>query len=326
MRRVALALVAGVALAVPGPAAAHLRTSRVAVDYRAAVASLRAPVAGAVRARIYPADLAIGLTALGGHRVIVLGYLGEPFLRLGSSGVYVNEASATAAGTGLVRLHPGATHWVLRESKPAAIWHDARVRHAVQGRWSIPLVVDGRQARLDGTIRRVGRPSVVPWLAIGLAFELLTAAFLVRRRQSLLRTATIWLGAVAALATLVTAIGLAAASTASEGTWVESGNEIVLALVALGFLLRGSRDSRALAGGLVGLLAVAAGATRLPVLLHGIVLSALPGQLARTVVVLALSAGAAAAILGVVVFFDVLERYDEPLTGGLIDTGRSNSV
>ena len=82
MCRVALALVALVALAAPGPAAAHLRTSRVAVDYRAAVASLRAPVAGAVRARIYPADLAIGLTALGGHRVIVLGYLGEPFLRL----------------------------------------------------------------------------------------------------------------------------------------------------------------------------------------------------------------------------------------------------
>ena len=61
-------------------------------------------------------------------------------------------------------------------------------------------------------------------------------------------------------------------------------------------------------------------------LFHGIVLSALPGQVARTAVVIALSAGAAAAILGVVVFFDVLEHYDEPLAGGLIDTGRSNSV
>ena len=166
----------------------------------------------------------------------------------------------------------------------------------------------------------------MPWLAIGLAFAFLTAALLVRRRPGPLRTATIWLGAVAAAATLVTAVGLAAASTASEGTWVESANEIVLALVGLGFLLRGSRDSRALAGGLVGMLAVAAGATSVPVLLHGIVLSALSGQLARTAVVIALSAGAAAAILGVVVFFDVLEHYDEPLTGGLIDTGRSNSV
>jgi len=42
------------------------------------------------------------------------------------------------------------------------------------------------------------------------------------------------------------------------------------------------------------------------------VLSALPGQAARLAVVLAISAGAAAATLGVVVFFDVIERYEEP--------------
>jgi hypothetical protein len=323
-----VALLAAVAtLAAPAAAGAHLRTSRVAVDYRATVAPLPAPLAGAVRLRIYAADLAVGLTALGGHHLVVRGYLGEPFLRLGPDGFFVNEASATAAGTGLARtLRRGAAHWALRSQKRAAIWHDARVRRAAQGRWSIPVVVDGRQARLEGTIRRVRRPSVVPWLAIGVAFALLTAVFLLRRPQGLLRTATAWLGAVAAVATLVTAIGLAASSTASEGTWVESGNEIVLSLVGLGFLLRGSRDARALAGGLVGMLAVAAGATRLPVLLHGIALSALPGQVARTAVVLAISAGTAAAILGVVVFFDVLEHYDEPLTGGLIDTGRSNSV
>jgi hypothetical protein len=48
------------------------------------------------------------------------------------------------------------------------------------------------------------------------------------------------------------------------------------------------------------------------VLSHGIVLSALPGQAARLAVVVALAAGAATAILGVVVFFDVLEHYEEP--------------
>ena len=52
--------------------------------------------------------------------------------------------------------------------------------------------------------------------------------------------------------------------------------------------------------------------TRLPVLSHGIVLSALPDALARAAVVVAISAGAAAAILGLVVFFDVLEHYEEP--------------
>ncbi len=50
----------------------------------------------------------------------------------------------------------------------------------------------------------------------------------------------------------------------------------------------------------------------LPVLLHGVVLSALPADLARTADVLAISAGAAAAVVGLVVFFDVLEHYEEP--------------
>jgi hypothetical protein len=42
------------------------------------------------------------------------------------------------------------------------------------------------------------------------------------------------------------------------------------------------------------------------------VLSALPAATARASVALAISAGAAAATLGLVVFFDVLEHYEEP--------------
>jgi hypothetical protein len=49
-----------------------------------------------------------------------------------------------------------------------------------------------------------------------------------------------------------------------------------------------------------------------PVLLHGVVLSALPGLAARWAVVLAISAGAAATIIGLVVFFDILEHNEEP--------------
>ena len=47
-------------------------------------------------------------------------------------------------------------------------------------------------------------------------------------------------------------------------------------------------------------------------LLHGIVLSALPGDIARAAVVLGISAGAAAVICGLVVFVDVLAHYEEP--------------
>jgi len=84
-------------LVTPAPAAAHLRTSRAAVDYEATVSA----EPGGIEARIYRADLALRLTALDSHRVVVLGYLGEPFLRLSPAGASVNEASLTAAGTGL---------------------------------------------------------------------------------------------------------------------------------------------------------------------------------------------------------------------------------
>jgi hypothetical protein len=46
-------------------------------------------------------------------------------------------------------------------------------------------------------------------------------------------------------------------------------------------------------------------------LVHGVVLSALTALAARLAVVVAISAGAAAALVGLVVFFDVLKRYEE---------------
>jgi hypothetical protein len=110
----------------------------------------------------------------------------------------------------------------------------------------------------------------------------------------------------------VSAAGFALSSGASQGAWVEGVNEAVVAVVGALFLVWGSSDAKAIAGGVLGLLGLSAGLTRLPVLLHGIVLSALPGVLARAAVVVAISAGAAAATLGLVVFFQALKHYEEP--------------
>ena len=103
-----LALLTPIALVValigPAQAGAHVRTGRVAVDYRASVSSVSPPRAGAVMTvRIYEGDLAVGLTVEKHHRVTVLGYAGEPLLRIGTEGVDVNESSTTAAGMGLVK-------------------------------------------------------------------------------------------------------------------------------------------------------------------------------------------------------------------------------
>jgi hypothetical protein len=314
VRRVAAGLIAAATLAAPGTASAHLRTGRVAVDYRATIAPLHAPLAGAVEVRVYRTDLALGLTALGEHRIVVLGYFGEPFLRLEPGGIYVNQASTTAAGTGLApTVRHGGAHWVLRSPKPTAIWHDARVRGAARGRWSVPLLVDGRQARLTGELFRVGPPAARPWLAIGACFAAVAILFLVLRSQRLLRVGAASLGALAALATLVWAGGLAASSTATGSIWYEAGNEALVAIAGLAFVAFGSWNARALAGGLLGVLGVTVGLTNIGVLTHGIVLSALPGQAARTAIVVALAAGTAAVVLGTAVFVDLLRHDEEPI-------------
>jgi hypothetical protein len=311
MRRT-LVVAAFVTLALPATASAHLRTSRDAIDYRATVRPLDLPL----RVRVYRADLALGLTLRGAHRAVVLGYLGEPFLRLGPDGFFVNAASPTAAGAKLVRPRRPSkrTVWQLRSRRPSGIWHDARIRGlprgVTHGTWRIPVLVDGRRTALEGTIERAATPAAWPWLVLGAAFAGLLA--LVLRRPTLIRPATVWLGSLGAAAALVSATGFATASTASQGAWIEGANEAVVALVAAVVLIRGSSDARALAGGFLGLLALAVGLTKLPVFLHGIVLSALPGVLARLAVAIAIGAGAAAAILGLVVFFDVLEHWEEP--------------
>jgi hypothetical protein len=88
------------ALAAPPGAQAHLRTGRVATDYRADVSPLRSPLSDALAVRIYRSDLAIRLSGRGLHEILVLGDLREPLLRLGPTGVEVAAASPTAAGEG----------------------------------------------------------------------------------------------------------------------------------------------------------------------------------------------------------------------------------
>ena len=92
-------------------------------------------------------------------------------------------------------------------------------------------------------------------------------------------------------------------------------NELVFVLVGLVVLARPSADARCIAGGALGLLALSAGSTKIPVFLHGVVLSALPATVTRIMVTLTISAGVAAAAVGVAVFFELVERPDPRFQG-----------
>jgi hypothetical protein len=163
---VRVALIVGLAsVAAPASADAHIRSGVVAVDYGASVSPLRPPLRSAVTVRIYRSDRALGVTVSGRHTVVVLGYLGEPFLRISPSGVAVNEGSPTSAGVGLLKATPRRTgtalHWRARSTRPSFVWHDARLRGLPPGversRWRVPLLLDGARAELGGEIWRVHR-------------------------------------------------------------------------------------------------------------------------------------------------------------------------
>jgi hypothetical protein len=299
-----------IALAAPAAADAHLRTGVIAVDYRVHV--LEAPAN--VSARVYLSDRAVRLGVRPGHSLVVLGYQGEPFLRLTSSGVEVNQSSLTATGLGFATRPRGprsAPLWRLRSSSGSITWHDARVRGLPQGvergPWTIPVVVDGRRARVGGELIRVHRPRAWVWPLLGVPFVVATAFLLLRRRPRELRLGAVGFGLAATACMLITDAGFAFDTYASEGKWVEFGNVLVFALVGAGFAVRGLLERRAIAGGALGLLALSIGLSKIPVFLHGLVLSVLPGEVARTLVATTILAGATATFVGGAVFFELLE-------------------
>jgi len=267
----------------------------------------------AVEVRVYESDQALGLTVRPGHRLVALGYTAEPFLRIDAQGVWVNAASPTAAAVGLLRHGVVGSGWRPEWHGRTAIWHDARVRTLAPGlarrAWRVPLVVDGRRVRLTGEIRRVQRPSPWPWFSLAAPFVALTTWLIVRGPSSRGRAAAL-LGTVAVTGTFATVGVFALQSSASPGTWVEGANELVLGLVGLAVVARGSADAQSIASGALGLLGLAVGLSKLPVFLHGVVLSVLPATAARLIVAFTILVGASATALGLTVFFDLLEAHD----------------
>jgi hypothetical protein len=297
-------------------AAAHVRSGVTAVDFRASVF----PPHGGLSARVYESDLALRLTGAAGKDVVVLGYLGEPAFRISTGGVAVNAASPTAAGMGLLpgpARRAGAPVWQHRSSGRSVVWHDNRLRGLPagtdRGRWSVPLVVNGRPSRLAGTLWRVPAPAAWPWFVLGIPFIGATALLFLLGERRRFRAAAVAFGIFSAVCAIASAAGFVFDTYSSEGKWVEAGNELAFVVAGVLLVLRGSPDTRAIAGGGLGLLGLAIGLSKLPVLVHGVVLSALPADLARVLVVLGIWAGAAAIAAGLTVFSSVLESAPDPL-------------
>lgn len=311
-----LVVFAAAALLVPSNASAHIRSGTVAVDYRARVFPLPAPLRRVITARIYESDRAVRLSLAPRHTAIILGYLREPFVRFTPGGVDVNASAPTAGGAGLTtRLPRHAVGWQRLSSGRSVTWHDNRVRALPAGidraHWKIPLVVDGQPTWLEGELWRVHTPAWWPWLLMGVPF-LLVSLLLFFRRRSAVPTAAAALGIVAAAGMITSGAGFAFDTYASSGKWLEVANELAFVIVGVAVIARGSPDTRGIAGGALGLLAIWAGLAKYPVLVHGVVLSIFPPTAARALVALTVWSAGAATALGLVVYGGVLDRVQEP--------------
>src|SRR5690349_1564078 len=201
------------------PASAHSTSGPPASNFHAVVRGVTPTVRG-VHARLGADGEQIELRVDGGARVTVLGYQGEPYLRVSRAGVFENRESPAVAlnrtrvPTGAAPRGPiGPARWVRISSGSTARWHDHRAhwmggatpaavrrdpdRSHVIGRWRIPIRVDGAPGTVTGSVARASAvagsidwsppPNALLW--IGLAV-LLAAVVLVgthrRARPTLL--------------------------------------------------------------------------------------------------------------------------------------------
>src|SRR3954447_20979671 len=209
------ALVAGLACALlvllAAPASAHTISGPRPTNFRTRIVSIEPPIPG-VRVRIVDLGAKTELTNHSDSDVIVLGYEGEPYLKIGPSGVYENVHSAA---TYLNRSRQGGVvpegvdtsptappEWRKISDGQTASWHDHRAHFMGN---ALPPVVKSAPDRFhhvsvghiklqhDGTITDVTvaldwvpGPSGVPWIpVIVVAFGLAFAAAIARWGRTL---------------------------------------------------------------------------------------------------------------------------------------------
>jgi hypothetical protein len=292
-RTAAILAAAGFVLAVPGTASAHSRAPTIALDVRLRVDSIQG-----VRAKVIDGNRRLRLSIDPGVTLIVRGLLGEPVLRFGGDGVWVNLASPTTAadrissrrGSGWFRLTPGRSY----------TWHDHRLappRGLPPGStapFALPVFINGTPRTIGGAFTYVARPAWWPWL-VG-AVVALAAALAFAGRAPAYRTDLAWLAAVAAaVGALVASLGFATAgSLGAASEWVQVGCSAVLVLLALGAGVA-RRSVRTWTASLIGAAAIVLSLREVVVFWHGVVISSVSPSLARLAVATAIAGGFAAA-------------------------------
>jgi len=204
--RVARGLVASalvvVGIVASAPAAhAHAVTGVKATNYKSEIVGISGP-AGPVDVRLLDLGRRIELANRGRADIVVLGYAGEPWLRVGPRGGFENEYSNSAY---LERQRPGQAsgpppdpakasgppRWRKTGDGNTIIWRDRRTRfegpapdqvqrapgqgHPVVPRWTVELLRGQAPLAIEGRISYVPPPSPVSWTLVAIVLFVATA-------------------------------------------------------------------------------------------------------------------------------------------------------
>jgi len=240
------------ALLVPvgaAPAAAHAVGGAQASNYQTRILSIQPGVPG-LTVEVVDAGARLRVRNHTGREVMVLGYAGEPYLRVGPAGMFENrrspatylnrarlnpappppDASADAPplwrriGDGdTVTWHDHRAHWMGASDPPEVKAAPNRTQVVVPG-WQAELRVGNQPVRVSGDLRWIPGPNPWPWVALAVAWlPLVLVASWQRRWPQLLAVLTGLLIAVDVAHTVGIWAGSSASAAAkayaSLGSW-----------------------------------------------------------------------------------------------------------
>lgn len=225
-----------------------------------------------------------------GARVVeVLDPQGAPALKLDAAGAWARKGAPMVTVLSITTGAPDPRDpaWLSAGSGNSLRFHYPGTHGLVAHRWSVPLRVDGRAARITGAVERVAQPPLAWAIGAGAA----VAAGMVLGMQGRRRAGYALVGA---LAIAVVAISYGESQAAGSDPW----GEVVAAVVALAGLAAAFRLRRdaALEQGVLAVTAILLVLPligRLSVLRHGVIVTTLDPDLVRALVLCGLAAASA---------------------------------
>jgi hypothetical protein len=302
---VMVAALAALLIALPAPALAHGPVAPIASSYQARVS--QAPPG--LDAKVIDGDQRMWLKVARGRTVVVLDYRGAPYLRFSPSGVEVNHNSAIyylnqtpvaeVPPSNLTRSTPPRWHRV--SGSDAYGWHDGRL-HALAavalspgasyvGRWTIPVIVDGRRSAIYGGLWHADDPSIAWFWPIVVILACVVAAWRLRRPElDMFVARTLSFAALAGV--VVGGVARQLHGRPTVGAFALIGLVLILAFVAWAIGRLALRRPGYFFFLVVSVAALWQGAELIQTLLHGFVLAAVPAFVARAAAVICLGTGA----------------------------------